>query len=192
MSDERFARQYRFGPPPGFLLASTCTSIVHHLSGPSANILARYFTEDPTPPVIQFSRTSHIFGFPASLSLTLKNSQLHWTPWPVFQDGWSQTTKLRRSSLRKQSCLSTATSGNTRALQWCHQTSATKETCSWEHNVFLILVYDAQKTIHEKRTPHVPDKLLCLAHDHDSELETRCLRSTTENWSDCREPCSKK
>ncbi len=32
-SDERFARQYRFRPPPGFLLASSCASIVHHLSG---------------------------------------------------------------------------------------------------------------------------------------------------------------
>ena len=95
MSDERFARQYRFGPPPGFLLASTCTSIVHHLSGPSASILARYFTEDPTPPVIQFSRTSHIFGFSAFESLTLPNSHLHWTPWPVFQDGWNQTTSQK-------------------------------------------------------------------------------------------------
>ena len=34
MSDERFARQYRCGLPPGFPLASSCTSIVHHLSGP--------------------------------------------------------------------------------------------------------------------------------------------------------------
>ena len=41
MSDERFARQYRFGLPPGFPLASSCTSIVHHLSGPSIGALAR-------------------------------------------------------------------------------------------------------------------------------------------------------
>ena len=34
MSDERFARQYRFEPPPEFPLASPCTRIVHHLSGP--------------------------------------------------------------------------------------------------------------------------------------------------------------
>ena len=32
--DERFARQYRFEPPPEFLLASPYSSIVHHLSGP--------------------------------------------------------------------------------------------------------------------------------------------------------------
>ena len=34
MSDERFARQYRYEPPPEFPLASPCTGIVHHLSGP--------------------------------------------------------------------------------------------------------------------------------------------------------------
>ena len=41
MSDERFARQYRFRPPPEFLLASSCTSIVHHLSGPIMFALIR-------------------------------------------------------------------------------------------------------------------------------------------------------
>ena len=41
MSDERFARQYRFELPSGFLLTSPCTSIVHHLSGPSISALAR-------------------------------------------------------------------------------------------------------------------------------------------------------
>ena len=35
MSDERFARQYRYEPPPGFPLASPCSGIVHHLSGPN-------------------------------------------------------------------------------------------------------------------------------------------------------------
>ena len=32
-SDERFARQYRCGLPPGFPLASSSPRIVHHLSG---------------------------------------------------------------------------------------------------------------------------------------------------------------
>ena len=40
MSDDRFARQNRFGPPPEFPLASTCTSIGHHLSGRSMYALA--------------------------------------------------------------------------------------------------------------------------------------------------------
>ena len=35
MLDERFARQYRYEPPPEFPLASPCTGIVHHLSGPN-------------------------------------------------------------------------------------------------------------------------------------------------------------
>jgi len=34
MSDERFARQYRYKPPPEFPLASPSTRIDHHLSGP--------------------------------------------------------------------------------------------------------------------------------------------------------------
>ncbi|KAJ1167629.1 hypothetical protein NDU88_008018, partial [Pleurodeles waltl] len=33
-SDDRFARQDRYGPPPEFPLASPCPGIVHHLSGP--------------------------------------------------------------------------------------------------------------------------------------------------------------
>ena len=33
-SDERFARQYRYEPPPKFPLASPCSGIVRYLSGP--------------------------------------------------------------------------------------------------------------------------------------------------------------
>ena len=53
MSDERFARQYRFGLPSGFPLTSSCTSIVHHLSGPNIYALARHFTEDQAQPEVQ-------------------------------------------------------------------------------------------------------------------------------------------
>ena len=35
MSDERFARQYRYELPSGFPLTSPYSSIVHHLSGPT-------------------------------------------------------------------------------------------------------------------------------------------------------------
>ena len=34
-SDDRFARQNRYGPPSGFPLTSTWPGIVHHLSGPN-------------------------------------------------------------------------------------------------------------------------------------------------------------
>jgi len=40
MFDDRFARQNHYGLPPEFLLASTYTSIVHHLSGPNIYALA--------------------------------------------------------------------------------------------------------------------------------------------------------
>ena len=43
MSNERFARQYRFELPSGFHLTSPCTSIVHHLSGPSMHAPARHW-----------------------------------------------------------------------------------------------------------------------------------------------------
>ncbi|KAG6713426.1 hypothetical protein I3842_05G151700, partial [Carya illinoinensis] len=40
-SDERFARQYRCGPPPEFPLASPHSRIVHHLLGPDRYALTR-------------------------------------------------------------------------------------------------------------------------------------------------------
>ena len=60
MSDERFARQYRYGLPPGFPLASSCTSIVHHLSGPNINALARHFTKDQVQPEVRPVKASLI------------------------------------------------------------------------------------------------------------------------------------
>ena len=65
MSNERFARQYRFELPSGFPLTSPCTSIVHHLSGPSIYALARHRAKASTrcpgcaakagPPIIELS-----------------------------------------------------------------------------------------------------------------------------------------
>ena len=40
-SDERFARQYRYEPPPEFPLASPCSGIDHHLSGPNMYALTQ-------------------------------------------------------------------------------------------------------------------------------------------------------
>ncbi|PCH40646.1 hypothetical protein WOLCODRAFT_86171, partial [Wolfiporia cocos MD-104 SS10] len=39
--DDRFARQNRYEPPPGFPLASPYSGIVHHLSGPNTHALPR-------------------------------------------------------------------------------------------------------------------------------------------------------
>ena len=43
MFDERFARQYRYEPPPEFPLASPYAGIVHHLSGPSGHARTQTF-----------------------------------------------------------------------------------------------------------------------------------------------------
>ena len=58
MSDERFARQYRFGPPSGFPLTSSCTSIDHHLSGPNLYALARHFIENQVLPEVRLTGPS--------------------------------------------------------------------------------------------------------------------------------------
>ena len=43
MSEKRFARQHIYRPPPAFPPASSCTGIVHHLSGPSGCAHAQTF-----------------------------------------------------------------------------------------------------------------------------------------------------
>jgi hypothetical protein len=43
MSEKRFARQHIYRPPPAFPPASSCTGIVHHLSGPSGCAPAQTF-----------------------------------------------------------------------------------------------------------------------------------------------------
>ncbi|GMJ15791.1 hypothetical protein HRI_005248300 [Hibiscus trionum] len=85
-SDERFARQYRCGPPPEFPLASPRSGIVHHLSGPDRHALTRTLLR----------RSRSVGGAPAripqSASLRLTgflpvDSHTCQTPWSVFQDG---------------------------------------------------------------------------------------------------------
>ncbi|KAL2248662.1 UNVERIFIED_CONTAM: hypothetical protein Sindi_2339900 [Sesamum indicum] len=69
-SDERFARQYRCGPPPEFPLASPRSGIVHHLSGPDryahSNLLRRIKVgRRCTPPEGDARRSSFLtpYGF---------------------------------------------------------------------------------------------------------------------------------
>uniref|UniRef100_A0A0R0GHA3 Senescence-associated protein n=1 Tax=Glycine max TaxID=3847 RepID=A0A0R0GHA3_SOYBN len=50
-SDERFARQYRCGPPPEFPLASPRSGIVHHLSGPDRSGSVGGATHRGIPPI---------------------------------------------------------------------------------------------------------------------------------------------
>eukprot|EP00253_Pinus_taeda_P016797 PITA_16797 len=62
-ADERFARQYRYEPPPEFPLASPCSGIVHHLSGPNRCARTRTLrissrSVDDAPPQERGSRPS--------------------------------------------------------------------------------------------------------------------------------------
>ncbi|KAL2225353.1 UNVERIFIED_CONTAM: Protein TAR1 [Sesamum indicum] len=75
-SDERFARQYRCGPPPEFPLASPRSGIVHHLSGPD-----RYAHSNP-------SQKIKAGQLPYALRVCSPvDSHTCQTPWSVFQDG---------------------------------------------------------------------------------------------------------
>ncbi|KAK9049036.1 hypothetical protein SSX86_030931 [Deinandra increscens subsp. villosa] len=87
-ADERFARQYRCGPPPEFPLASPRSGIVHHLSGPDRHAHTRT--------LLRRSRSvggAPHEGDPANqLPCALRvyspvDSHTCQTPWSVFQDG---------------------------------------------------------------------------------------------------------
>ncbi|CAN7092945.1 unnamed protein product [Brassica rapa subsp. narinosa] len=85
--DERFARQYRCGPPPEFPLASPRSGIVHHLSGPDRHahtrtLLRRSRSVGCAPvrdPANQLPCALRVYS-PVDSHTCL-------TPWSVFQDG---------------------------------------------------------------------------------------------------------
>ncbi|CAN7092512.1 unnamed protein product [Brassica rapa subsp. narinosa] len=85
--DERFARQYRCGPPPEFPLALPRSGIVHHLSGPDRHahtrtLLRRSRSVGCAPvrdPANQLPCALRVYS-PV-------DSHTCQTPWSVFQDG---------------------------------------------------------------------------------------------------------
>ncbi|CAN6891272.1 unnamed protein product, partial [Brassica oleracea] len=89
--DERFARQYRCGPPPEFPLASPRSGIVHHLSGPDRHAHTRTLLkksrsvgcapvrDDVPDPANQLPYALRVYS-PV-------DSHTCQTPWSVFQDG---------------------------------------------------------------------------------------------------------
>ncbi|KAI5384022.1 hypothetical protein KIW84_071134 [Lathyrus oleraceus] len=109
-SDERFARQYRCGPPPEFPLASPRSGIVHHLSGPDRYALTRTLHKDQgrsrcNP---QEDPTNQL---PCALRVySPVDSHTCQTPWSVFQDGSNGEPTGRR---QERKCRSTP---NQRAL----------------------------------------------------------------------------
>ncbi|CAN6967665.1 unnamed protein product [Brassica rapa subsp. trilocularis] len=87
VSDERFARQYRCGPPPEFPLASPRSGIVHHLSGPDRHAhtrtLLRKSRSVSCAPVRDPANQ-----LPCALRVySPVDSHTCQTPWSVFQDG---------------------------------------------------------------------------------------------------------
>ncbi|CAN6974152.1 unnamed protein product, partial [Brassica rapa subsp. trilocularis] len=86
-SDERFALQYRCGPPPEFPLALPHSGIVHHLSGPDRHAhtqtLLRRSSSVGCAPVRDPANQ-----IPCALSVySPVDSHTCQTPWSVFQDG---------------------------------------------------------------------------------------------------------
>lgn len=102
--EERFARQYPFGPPPGFRLASSSPSKDHRLSGlylPALppKLQPKYQNGGSVAPDCSRSQIS------LSLRLrvfTLYDLQASITPWSVFQDG-PQKNAAAHSTIPKTS-----------------------------------------------------------------------------------------
>ena len=70
--DERFARQYRYELPPGFPLASPCSDIVHHLSGPN-----RYAHTQTSLRKSKSVVTTNMITFTFTMHMTLADTHLH-------------------------------------------------------------------------------------------------------------------
>ena len=83
--DERFARQYRYEPPPGFPLTSPCSDIVHHLSGPTT--CAHTQTSLQKSSLAVGARVSQLLRSLRTRCSTTHTCTRAWTPWSVFQDG---------------------------------------------------------------------------------------------------------
>ncbi|KAI5381779.1 hypothetical protein KIW84_UN0424 [Lathyrus oleraceus] len=75
-ADERFARQYRCGPPPEFPLASPRSGIVHHLSGPDRYALTRTLHKRSGRSAVQPTRGSHQ-SLPCALRFTRPLTRTH-------------------------------------------------------------------------------------------------------------------
>ena len=70
--DERFARQYRYEPPPGFPLASPSSDIVHHLSGPN-----RYANTQTSLRRLKSVVTTTLLTFTFTVHMTFEDTHLH-------------------------------------------------------------------------------------------------------------------
>ncbi|KAI3475445.1 hypothetical protein L1887_63186 [Cichorium endivia] len=76
-SDERFARQYRCGPPPEFPLASPRSGIVHHLSVPTGMLTLEPFSEDQGRSAVHPARGIPPISFLAPCGFTHPLTRTH-------------------------------------------------------------------------------------------------------------------
>ncbi|KAI3663654.1 hypothetical protein L6452_45606 [Arctium lappa] len=87
-SDERFARQYRCGPPPEFPLLRPAPGIVHHLRVPTGMLTLEPFSEDQGRSAVHPTRGIPPISFLAPCGVySPVDSHTCQTPWSVFQDG---------------------------------------------------------------------------------------------------------
>ncbi|KAL0759459.1 hypothetical protein Bca101_075609 [Brassica carinata] len=86
-SDERFARQYRCGPPPEFPLASPRSGIVHHLSGPDRHAHTRtLLRRSRSVGCAPVRDPANLLPYALRVYSPI-DSHTCQTPWSVFQDG---------------------------------------------------------------------------------------------------------
>ncbi|CAN7105489.1 unnamed protein product [Brassica rapa subsp. narinosa] len=98
-ADERFARQYRCGPPPEFPLASPRSGIVHHLSGPDRHahtltLLRRSRSVGSAPVRDPANQLPCALRFYSPV-----DSHTCQTPWSVFQDGSNGEPTVPRGTI---------------------------------------------------------------------------------------------
>ncbi len=111
-SNDRFARQNRCRHPPEFPLASSCSSIVHHLSGTSPPALPpphRLYTDRTGRRCARDTKMPEISPRPTKIDLHFRcamgasktpfDSRVSWTPWSVFQDGSDENPARTRWTL---------------------------------------------------------------------------------------------
>ena len=116
MYDERFARQYRYEPPPEFPLASPYSGIVHHLSGPNIYAHTQTFLPKNYGRRIVPHKSPTTVTFITHGSLPPLYSHICWTPWSVFQDGVMKTILSRSRALTWLTSISSRIGEHTKCM----------------------------------------------------------------------------
>ncbi|CAL9143173.1 unnamed protein product, partial [Musa hybrid cultivar] len=189
-SDERFARQYRFGPPPEFPLASPRSGIVHHLSGPDMHAPTRTLHRrsgsagGATPREGSRPLASLCLpGFPHPSTRTHVR-----TPWSVFQDGsdgeptgrcLGRTCAPRGTPMARvmSSTASTPWTEFTARLGLHSQTTRLVDSASWCDRV------RAGRGSHPPRRPFPGDLARSVAEDASPDYNSDDAAARFSSWA---------